>query len=80
MREKKLIAALRRIYGATIDILAIDCLNLQKTKSMFSPSDRRIAGVFYLAVQLNDQLFTNLTSEQHWKTGATNCRLHLPVF
>ena len=41
---------------------------------MFAQAQRRIAGVFYVAVQLNDQLFVNLKSEQDWKAGnITSC-------
>ncbi|KZT06920.1 polyketide synthase [Laetiporus sulphureus 93-53] len=68
IREKKIITYLRNIPGVVIDILAVDCLDVEKTKAVFANSSRRIAGVFYVAVRLNDQLFTNLTTEEDWKT------------
>lgn len=55
--------------GVSIDILAIDCLDTEKTSALFTQTQRRIAGVFYVAVQLNDQLFVNLKSEKEWKAG-----------
>ncbi|KAJ3555439.1 hypothetical protein NM688_g2577 [Phlebia brevispora] len=67
VHEKKIISHLRGIPGVTVDVLAVNCLDVDRTKALFSQSQRRIAGVFYVAVQLNDQLFTNLTTEQDWK-------------
>lgn len=69
MREKKILNYLSETPGVTIDLEAIDCLDAAKTKALFANSPRRIAGVFYVAVRLNDQLFTNLTTEEDWKTG-----------
>lgn len=69
IREKKIIAYLRETSGVTIDILAVDCLDVDKTKALFAHAQRRVAGVFYLAVQLNDQLFINMDKQQDWKAG-----------
>nr|ART89046.1 polyene polyketide synthase 1 [Agaricomycetes sp.] len=68
MREKKILNSLRETHGVTIDLEAVDCLDTEKTKALFSHSPRRVAGVFYVAVRLNDQLFTNLRTEEDWKT------------
>ena len=64
-----MITYLRNIPGVSVDILAIDCLDVEKTKALFSRSKRRIAGVFYLPVQLNDKTFISMNTEQDWKTG-----------
>lgn len=77
MREKKILNYLSETPGVTIDLEAVDCLDADKTKALFANSPRRIAGVFYVAVRLNDQLFTNLTTEEDWKTGKFTLRYHL---
>ena len=65
--EKRLIKALRSRPGVTIDIVALDCLDVDGTKSLFAKTSPRIAGVFYLPLVLDDQLFENMTTEEHWK-------------
>ncbi|KAH9940662.1 polyketide synthase [Amylocystis lapponica] len=65
--EKRILAALRRERGVTIDTVALDCLDVEGTKALFANSPRRIAGVFYLPLLLNDQIFANLTTEDQWK-------------
>ena len=67
--EKRLIKALRSRPGVTIDIVALDCLDVSGTKSLFAKTKPRIAGVFYLPLILDDQLFVNMTTEEHWKPG-----------
>ena len=67
-KEKKVIKALRQRPGVTIDLTAVDCLDEQKTKTLFSGLPN-VAGVFYVAVRLNDALFLNLKSEEDWKKG-----------
>lgn len=60
---------LRSIPGVSIDILAVDCLDVEKTKKVFADPSRRVAGVFYMPVRLNDQLFINLTGAEDWQNG-----------
>ncbi|KAK1215285.1 hypothetical protein PQX77_022103 [Marasmius sp. AFHP31] len=65
-KEKKVIKALRQQSGVTIDLVAVDCLDEKKTKALFSGLPN-VAGVFYVAVRLNDSLFLNLNTEEDWK-------------
>jgi fatty acid synthase len=67
---------LRTIPGVTISLAAVDCLDTVKTKELFANLEYPVAGVFYLAVRLNDQLFTNLTTEEDWKTGTCSENEH----
>jgi hypothetical protein len=60
---------LREIPGVTVDLYAVDCLDVVATKKLFMDLKYTVAGVFYIPVLLNDQLFTNLT-EEDWKMGA----------
>ncbi|KAI3605818.1 polyketide synthase [Moniliophthora roreri] len=64
LREKKIINYLRET-GAKVDVVAVDCLDESKTKALFSNLPN-VAGVFYVAVRLNDALFLNLTTEEDW--------------
>ncbi|KAF8837242.1 polyketide synthase [Paxillus ammoniavirescens] len=66
-REKRMVHYLRSLPGVTIDIAAVDCLDAARTKDLFSNLDRPVAGVFFLPVRLNDQLFVNLKTEEDWK-------------
>ncbi|KAF9261006.1 polyketide synthase [Marasmius fiardii PR-910] len=65
-KEKKIIKHLRERPGVTIDVVAVDCLDEAKTKTLFSNLPN-IAGIFYVAVRLNDSLFLNLSTEEDWK-------------
>ncbi|KAL0572907.1 hypothetical protein V5O48_009054 [Marasmius crinis-equi] len=65
-KEKKVIKSLRERPGVTIDLVAVDCLDEAKTKTLFSNLPN-LAGVFYVAVRLNDSLFLNLDTEEDWK-------------
>ncbi|KAK7021060.1 hypothetical protein VNI00_017549 [Paramarasmius palmivorus] len=65
-REKKIIEYLRTLPGVTIDVVACDCLDEVKTKTLFSNLPN-VAGIFYVAVRLNDSLFTNLTTREEWE-------------
>ncbi|KAG7085922.1 Type I Iterative PKS [Marasmius oreades] len=65
-KEKRIIKFLREQTGVTIDVVAVDCLDEAKTKTLFSTLPN-IAGIFYVAVRLNDALFLNLTTEEDWK-------------
>ena len=49
--------------------MAVDCLDVEQTKDVFANMSRRVAGVFYIPVRLNDQLFINLTAAEDWKNG-----------
>ncbi|EEC00013.1 hypothetical protein MPER_00150, partial [Moniliophthora perniciosa FA553] len=64
-REKKLIDFLRQKPGVTIDLIAVDCLDAVKTRKLFAALPN-VAGVFYVAVRLNDSLFLNLTTKEEW--------------
>ena len=52
-----------------MDLKAIDCLDIEKTRELFSSLKFPAAGVFFLAVQLKDRLFTQLLHEDDWKAG-----------
>ncbi|KAI3605895.1 polyketide synthase, partial [Moniliophthora roreri] len=67
-REKKTLNFLREKPGVTIDLVAVDCLDAAKTKTLFS-SLPNVAGVFYVAVRLNDSRFLNLTTQEDWSKG-----------
>ncbi|CCM04557.1 uncharacterized protein FIBRA_06738 [Fibroporia radiculosa] len=67
--ERKIINYLRGIPGVTVDLRAVDVLDAEKTKDLFMNLEHPVAGVFYLAVRLNDQIFSNLKTEKDWKTG-----------
>ncbi|KAI3601476.1 polyketide synthase [Moniliophthora roreri] len=64
-REKKLVDFLRRKPGVTIDLVAVDCLDAVKTRKLFAALPN-VAGVFYVAVRLNDSLFLNLNTKEEW--------------
>jgi len=53
-----------------VDLHAVDCLDIVATKKLFMDLKYTVAGIFYIPVLLNDQLFTNLTAEEDWKMGA----------
>ncbi|CCM00452.1 uncharacterized protein FIBRA_02484 [Fibroporia radiculosa] len=65
-REKRMIEYLRGRPGVTVDIFSVECLDVQKTKELFASIERPVAGVFFLPVRLNDQLFVNLKSDDDW--------------
>ncbi|KAJ6535978.1 hypothetical protein DFH09DRAFT_1043015 [Mycena vulgaris] len=65
--EKRILDALRCQSGVTVDIVALDCLDEKGTKVMFAKFARDVAGVFYLPLVLNDQIFANLDTEAQWK-------------
>ncbi|CCM04590.1 uncharacterized protein FIBRA_06771 [Fibroporia radiculosa] len=69
VRERKMVNYLRRMPGVTVDLRAVDVLDAEKTKNLFMNLEHPVAGVFYLAVRLNDQIFSNLKTEKDWKTG-----------
>ncbi|KAF9238192.1 polyketide synthase [Melanogaster broomeanus] len=56
VREKKILEYVRSIAGVTIDLRAVDVLDGEKTRDLFSNLQHPVAGIFYLAVRLNDQL------------------------
>ncbi|KAF8157648.1 hypothetical protein K438DRAFT_1777141 [Mycena galopus ATCC 62051] len=60
-------AALRNQPGVTVDAVALDCLDANGTKALFSKYSPDVAGVFYLPLVLNDQMFGNLDSAAQWK-------------
>ncbi|EPQ50300.1 polyketide synthase [Gloeophyllum trabeum ATCC 11539] len=64
--QKKILQSLRSVPGVTIDIVANDIMDLEQAKALFS-GERRVAGVFFLPVVLEDTLFANMTSEKYWK-------------
>ncbi|KIJ60886.1 polyketide synthase [Hydnomerulius pinastri MD-312] len=68
-REKKIVNYLRGIPGVTVDLRAVDVLDAEKTRDLFMNLEHPVAGVFYLAVRLNDQVFANLKTEEDWKIG-----------
>ncbi|ESK88629.1 polyketide synthase [Moniliophthora roreri MCA 2997] len=65
VRERRVLNFLREKPGVTIDLVAVDCLDAAKTKTLFSNLPN-VAGVFYVAVRLNDSLFLNLTTQEDW--------------
>ncbi|KAK7047807.1 hypothetical protein VNI00_006135 [Paramarasmius palmivorus] len=77
-REKKIIDYLREKPGVRIDLVAVDCLDAVKTKILFSNLPN-IAGVFYVAVRLNDSLFLNLTTKEDWTKGMPNRAHSVPA-
>ncbi|CCM06115.1 uncharacterized protein FIBRA_08364 [Fibroporia radiculosa] len=56
VRERKIVNYLRGMPGVTVDLRAVDVLDAEKTKELFRNLERPVAGVFYLAVKLNDQI------------------------
>ncbi|KAF9242059.1 polyketide synthase [Melanogaster broomeanus] len=64
--EKKIIRNLRTTPGVTIDLLAVDVLDVGKTRDLFANLEHPVAGIFYLAVRLNDQVFSNLKTREDW--------------
>ncbi|KAF9239507.1 hypothetical protein BU15DRAFT_74658 [Melanogaster broomeanus] len=71
--EKLLLRFLRAVAGVTIDLRAVDVLDGEKTKELFSNLEHPVAGIFYVAVRLNDQIFANLKTEEDWKAGKDFC-------
>jgi hypothetical protein len=67
--EKKIINYLRETPGVTIDLVSVDCLDAAKTKELFANLQHPVAGVFFVPVRLNDQLFTKLKTEEDWNPG-----------
>ncbi|KAF9235665.1 polyketide synthase [Melanogaster broomeanus] len=67
--EKLLLRSLRAVAGVTIDLRAVDVLDGDKTRELFSNLEHPVAGIFYVAVRLNDQFFANLKTEEDWKAG-----------
>ncbi|KAF9237177.1 polyketide synthase [Melanogaster broomeanus] len=72
-REKLLLRSLRAETGVTIDLRAVDVLDGDKTRELFSNLEHPVAGIFYVAVRLNDQVFANLQTEEDWKAGKHIC-------
>jgi fatty acid synthase len=60
---------LRETPGVTVDLAAVDCLDVSGTTKLFANLTHPVSGVFYIPVRLNDQLFTNLKTEEDWKMG-----------
>jgi hypothetical protein len=58
---------LREIFGVTLDLAAVDCLDAPGTMKLFANLTHPVSGVFYIPVRLNDQLFTNLKTKEDWK-------------
>ncbi|KAF9239502.1 polyketide synthase [Melanogaster broomeanus] len=71
--EKLLLRSLRAVVGVTIDLHAVDVLDGEKTRELFSGLEHPVAGIFYVAVRLNDQIFANLKTEEDWKPGKYIC-------
>ncbi|KAF9239504.1 KR domain-containing protein, partial [Melanogaster broomeanus] len=71
--EKLLLGSLRAVAGVTIDLCAVDVLDGEKTRELFSNLEHPVAGIFYVAVRLNDQVFSNLKTEEDWKSGKYIC-------
>ncbi|KAF9237175.1 hypothetical protein BU15DRAFT_76182 [Melanogaster broomeanus] len=65
--EKLLLRSLRAVAGVTIDLRAVDVLDGEKTRELFSNIEHPVAGIFYVAVRLNDQVFANMKTEEDWK-------------
>jgi fatty acid synthase len=61
---------LRETPGVTVDLYAVDCLDVVATKKLFMNLKYTVAGVFYIPVLLNDRLFTDMTAEEDWRMGA----------
>ncbi|KIJ60835.1 polyketide synthase [Hydnomerulius pinastri MD-312] len=71
-RERKIVNYLRGIPGVTVDLRAVDVLDAEMTRDLFMNLEHPVAGVFYLAVRLNDQVFANLKTEEDWKIGKSS--------
>ncbi|KIJ24979.1 hypothetical protein M422DRAFT_216980 [Sphaerobolus stellatus SS14] len=67
IRERKIVEWLGGLPGVTVDVVCVDCLDAARTKELFATLDCPVAGVFFLPVRLNDQLFVNLKTEEDWK-------------
>ncbi|KAL4254858.1 hypothetical protein ABKN59_004677 [Abortiporus biennis] len=65
IKEKRTVKWLRSLPGVRLDVVAVDCLDAEKTKNLFQ-SLPEIGGVFYLAVLLKDALFTSMTNKEDW--------------
>ncbi|KDQ58084.1 hypothetical protein JAAARDRAFT_57854 [Jaapia argillacea MUCL 33604] len=66
IREKKVLVALRSVPGVKIDLVALDCLDVKGTKTLFE-SLPCVGGIFHVAVRLNDALFTSMTTSNDWE-------------
>ncbi|GJJ08177.1 putative secondary metabolism biosyntheticenzyme [Clathrus columnatus] len=66
IREKNIVQYLRSIPDVTVDIVAMDCLDVARTKELFANMEHPVAGVFFLPTRLNDQSFVNLKTKEDW--------------
>ncbi|OSX56632.1 hypothetical protein POSPLADRAFT_1159342, partial [Postia placenta MAD-698-R-SB12] len=68
VREKRIVDYLCRLPAVTVDVVAVDYLDSHKTKELFHCLPHPVAGVFFLPVKLNNQLFINLRMNEDWNS------------
>ncbi|KAI0917773.1 Type I Iterative Polyketide synthase (PKS) [Taiwanofungus camphoratus] len=65
-KEKRILTWLRSLPGVQIDLVALDCVDLQGMKAMLRSLCNPVGGIFHLAVALADAMFTTMTCRDDW--------------